>query len=67
MTGLVFFTAQDSRFLPPQDDPVLGFQRRKALAWSEDTVGGGETSGAGGGAWGGMLEADRSSLFAQFL
>lgn len=39
MAGLVVFTAQASRLLPPQDDPVPRFQRRKALAWSEDTVG----------------------------
>lgn len=70
MAGLVVFTAQASRLLPPQDDPVPRFQRRKALAWSEDTVAGGSVCGEmswGRRGWGGMLEADRSSLFAQFL
>lgn len=35
------------RLLPPQDDPVPRFQRRKALAWSEGTVAGGGGGGAG--------------------
>lgn len=62
MTGLVGFPPQVPRLLPPQDDPDLRLQRRKALAGAEDTV-----QGRGKEGQGGMLEADRGSLFAQFL
>lgn len=37
-----------SRFLPPQDDPVPTFQRRKALVWGRGHWGQGEAGGAGG-------------------
>lgn len=56
MAGLVVSTAQASRLLPPQDDPVPRFQRRKTLAWSEDTVrGGGSVCGETSWGWSGGM------------